>query len=151
MSDEPLPGSAPEILQARVRAAKGLPLTDAPVEVVEPTGSVHMLPEPEVDLPDEPLTAMLPDPETNPFVKHLDTLPDEDLKKLAHEKGVMIDGRWGRDKIMQALITAASRPETPPPAVVETPVAETPAAAPAPEPVVPAVVDTTPTTPPPAV
>lgn len=158
MSDDlPLVGSAPEILQARVRAAKGLPLTDIPAAVADAPGSVQMLPEPEVVETEESLASALPDPETNPFVKHLDTLPDEDLKKLAYAKGIAYDGRWGRDKIMAALIAAASAPATPPPAaVVETSNTATvvasqtvpPAASPAPEPVVPAVVATTP---PPAV
>lgn len=56
----------------------------------------------------------------DPAFAALEVLPDDELKALAQARGVVIDGRWGRSRLLQALKDAGvNSPVAPPPPPAE--------------------------------
>jgi hypothetical protein len=112
-------GRAPEALQAEHLAA--LRGSNA-----EPSDSIPAAPVAGIPTspPPPPPAAPAPPSETvaataNPLLVQLETLPDEDLAREAQSKGIRIDGRWGRERLIYEIVQAAANPPPPPPATTQ--------------------------------
>ena len=53
------------------------------------------------------------EPVQNPVVIELETLPDAELQKVAISKGVKIDGRWSRARLISETVAAMANPPAP--------------------------------------
>ena len=49
----------------------------------------------------------------NPFLMGLESLPDEALAEEALKYGIKLDKRWGRERILKEILTAAANPPAP--------------------------------------
>lgn len=110
-------GRAPEILAAEHARSLGgsgvaTPAQQAPAPISPPPAAPP-------ELPSAAAPAQQP---TNPLVQQLETLPDEDLAKEALTRGVKVDKRWGRDRLIAETVQAIQNPPPPaPPAVTPPP------------------------------
>lgn len=128
------PGRAPEILQSAI----GAPPPEAPAPVIQQpmhqsaaaAASVAPPPPPPTvsaasEVPAESQDAA--EKPQDPATVALEQYPDEDLQKLAADKGIRVDGRWGRERLIAEILSAPEPAPAPTPSATVVPPAPPPA------------------------